>query len=415
MKRLRNVDPEVAEIISKELNRQKTTIELIASESFTSRAVLEAQGSVLTNKYAEGYPGKRYYGGCHFVDKIEILAQERAKKLFKAEYANVQSHAGAQANMAAYFALIEVGDKVMGLDLTHGGHLTHGSGVNYSGKLYNFISYGVRRDTETLDYDKIRDLALKHKPKLILTGATAYPRIIDFKIFKEIADEIGACLLVDMAHIAGLIAAGIHPSPVPYSDIVTSTTHKTLKGPRAGLILCKEKYAKKVDKAVFPGIQGGPLMHVIAAKAVALKEAMSDSFVKLQKQCVKNAKVLAKAFQERGFRIVSGGTDNHLLLVDLTSKNINGLEAQEALDEVGITVNRNTIPFDQKSPFITSGIRVGTHAVSIRGMKESEMDIIAGMISRILNNIGRDGIYAEVEYEARELCRIFPLYEEIIY
>ena len=413
MKFLPQVDPEIAEAIKLELERERNTLELISSENFASPAVLEAQGTVLTNKYAEGYPGRRYYGGCEFVDKVESLAIERAKKIFKAEHANVQPHAGSQANMAGYYALLQPGDTVMGLDLSHGGHLTHGSPVNFSGNLYKFVPYGVSRETEELDYDEIRELALKHRPKLIITGATAYSRIIDFKAFREIADEVGAYLMVDMAHIAGLVAAGVHPSPVPFSEIVTTTTHKTLRGPRSGMILCKKEWAEKVDKAVFPGLQGGPLMHVIAAKAVALKEAMSDEFKEYQKQVVKNARALSAALQEEGFRIVSGGTDTHLFLVDLSSFNLTGKEAQEALDEVGITVNKNTIPFDTRSPFVTSGIRVGTPAVTTRGMKEEEMREIARLISQVLKNLGDEEVYEKVRFEVRSLCESFPLYQEL--
>jgi glycine hydroxymethyltransferase len=413
MKFLPRVDPEIAEAIRLELERERNTLELISSENFASPAILEAQGSVLTNKYAEGYPGRRYYGGCEFVDRVESIAIERAKKLFKAEHANVQPHAGSQANMAGYYALLQAGDTVMGLDLSHGGHLTHGSPVNFSGQLYKFVPYGVSRKNEELDYDEIREIALKERPKLIITGATAYSRIIDFKAFREIADEVGANLMVDMAHIAGLVAAEIHPNPVPYSDIVTTTTHKTLRGPRSGMILCKKEWAEKVDKAVFPGLQGGPLMHVIAAKAVALKEAMEPEFREYQKQVVKNARALASSLQEEGFRIVSGGTDTHLFLVDLSSFNLTGKEAQEALDEVGITVNKNTIPFETKSPFVTSGIRVGTPAVTTRGMKEKEMKEISRLISQVLKNLGKESVYEKVRLEVRNLCEAFPLYKEL--
>ncbi len=413
MKFLPRVDPEIAEAIRLELERERNTLELISSENFASPAVLEAQGSVLTNKYAEGYPGRRYYGGCEFVDRVESIAIERAKKLFKAEHANVQPHAGSQANMAGYYALLQAGDTVMGLDLSHGGHLTHGSPVNFSGRLYRFVPYGVSRKKEELDYEEIREIALRERPKLIITGATAYSRIIDFKAFREIADEVGANLMVDMAHIAGLVAAEIHPNPVPYSDIVTTTTHKTLRGPRSGMILCKKKWAEKVDKAVFPGLQGGPLMHAIAAKAVALKEAMEPEFKEYQKQVVKNARVLASSLQEEGFRIVSGGTDTHLFLVDLSSFNLTGKEAQEALDEVGITVNKNTIPCETKSPFVTSGIRVGTPAVTTRGMKEKEMKEISKLISQVLKNLGKESVYEKVRLEVRNLCEAFPLYKEL--
>jgi glycine hydroxymethyltransferase len=413
MRFLPKVDPEIAKAIKLELERERNTLELISSENFASPAVLEAQGTVLTNKYAEGYPGRRYYGGCEFVDRVESLAVERAKKLFKAEHANVQPHAGSQANMAGYYALLQAGDTVMGLDLSHGGHLTHGSPVNFSGQLYKFVPYGVSRKNEELDYDEIRGIALKTRPKLIITGATAYSRIIDFKAFREIADEVGAYLMVDMAHIAGLVAAEIHPNPVPYSDIVTTTTHKTLRGPRSGMILCKKEWAEKVDKAVFPGLQGGPLMHVIAAKAVALKEAMTSEFKEYQKQVVRNSRALASSLREEGFRIVSGGTDTHLFLVDLSSFNLTGKEAQEALDEVGITVNKNTIPFETRSPFVTSGIRVGTPAVTTRGMREEEMGKIAKLISQVLKNLGKESVYERVRLEVRNLCEAFPLYKEL--
>ncbi len=412
-KSLKDFDPEIASLIEEELNRQRQTLVLIASENYVSQAVLEAQGSVLTNKYAEGYPGKRYYGGCEFVDEIEKIAQIRAKRLFGAEYVNVQPHSGAQANMAAYFALLEVGDKVMGLDLIQGGHLTHGSPVNFSGKLYSFIPYGVSPKTELLDYDLIRDLAKKHRPKLILTGATAYPRIIDFKAFREIADEVGAYFMADIAHIAGLVAAGIHLSPVPFADVVTSTTHKTLRGPRSGFILSKERYAQAIDKAVFPGIQGGPLVHIIAAKAVAFKEAMSPEFKEYQNQVVKNARVLAETLSNEGFRIVTGGTDTHLFLVDLTDKGITGKEAQEALGEMGIVVNKNTIPSEKRSPFVTSGLRIGTPAVTSRGMKEKEMEKIGRMIARGLNNLGNEETYRFIQFEVRELAEAFPLYQSL--
>ena len=357
-KNLEKSDLEVANIIEEELERQQNGIELIASENFASKAVMEAMGSYLTNKYAEGYPDKRYYGGCHIVDKVEDLARERAKKIFGAEHANVQPHSGSQANMGVYLSVLELGDTVLGMSLSDGGHLTHGSGVNFSGKLYNFVSYGLDKETEMIDYENVRELAIKHKPKLIVAGASAYSRIIDFAKFREIADEVGAYLMVDMAHIAGLIAAGVHPSPVPYCDFVTSTTHKTLRGPRGGLILCKEKYAKIIDKNIFPGIQGGPLMHVIAGKAVCFKEALEEDFVEYQKQVVKNAKVLAQSLEEYGFKIVSGGTDNHLMLVDLTNKDVTGKEVENLLDTVGITLNKNTIPNETRSPFVTSGVRI---------------------------------------------------------
>lgn len=380
------VDEELAQYVSGEEKRQQEKIELIASENFVSRAVMAAQGSALTNKYAEGYPGKRYYGGCEWVDKVEDLARERAKEIFGAEHANVQAHSGAQANTAVYFALLKPGDTVLGMNLSHGGHLTHGSPVNISGKYYNFVPYGVDKETECIDYDAIAQLAREVKPKMIVAGASAYPRILDFAKLAEIAREVEAILMVDMAHIAGLVAVGLHPSPVPYADVVTTTTHKTLRGPRGGLILCKDIYAKAIDKAIFPGIQGGPLMHVIAAKAVALKEAMDPAFKAYQQQIINNAKALAATLQEKGFRLVSGGTDNHLLLVDLRNKNITGKEAEALLDEAGVTANKNTIPFDPCSPFVTSGIRLGTPAVTSRGMKEAEMRKIGEIIDMVITN-----------------------------
>lgn len=408
---VRKIDPEVALVLDQELNRQQSKLEMIASENFTSRAVMEACGSVMTNKYAEGYPGKRYYGGCHFVDITESLAIERAKKLFGADHANVQPHSGSQANFAAYVAFLKPGDTVMGLNLSHGGHLTHGSPVNVSGMYFNFVSYGVRQDTETIDYDALAAAAREHKPKMIVTGATAYPRIIDFNKFRTICDEVGAILMVDIAHIAGLVATGLHPSPVPVSEVVTSTTHKTLRGPRAGLILCKEAFAKQVDKAVFPGIQGGPLEHIIAAKAICFKEAMLPEFKKYQEQVVKNAKILAEGLCSNGFRIVSGGTDNHLILVDLRPKKITGKVAEVALDAVGITVNKNTIPFDPEKPFVTSGIRIGTPALTTRGMKENEMKIIADLFGKVLSNVGDETVKTEVTGKIAELSRDFPLYQ----
>ncbi|MFA5840349.1 MAG: serine hydroxymethyltransferase [Candidatus Margulisiibacteriota bacterium] len=411
LENVRKYDPEVALALDQELTRQQSKLEMIASENFTSRAVMEACGSVMTNKYAEGYPGKRYYGGCHFVDITESLAIERAKKLFGADHANVQPHSGSQANFAAYVAFIKPGDTVMGLNLSHGGHLTHGSPVNVSGMYFNFVSYGVRQDTETIDYDALAAAAKEHKPKMIVTGATAYPRIIDFNKFRAICDEVGAILMVDIAHIAGLVATGLHPSPVPVAEVVTSTTHKTLRGPRAGLILCKEAFAKQVDKAVFPGIQGGPLEHIIAAKAICFKEAMLPEFRKYQEQVIKNAKTLAEGLGSNGFRIVSGGTDNHLLLVDLRPKKITGKVAEIALDEVGITVNKNTIPFDPEKPFVTSGIRLGTPALSTRGMKENEMKIIADLIGKVLSNVGDEKVKSEVKSQISELCKNFPLYQ----
>lgn len=410
---LKKTDPEIYEAIKKEINRQRYSLELIASENFTSIAVMEAQGCVMTNKYAEGYPSKRYYGGCEFVDIAEELARERAKALFGAEHANVQPHSGAQANMAVYFALLEPGDTVLGMSLSHGGHLTHGSPVNFSGKLYNFISYGVDPETETIDYEEVRRLALEHRPKMIVAGASAYPRIIDFQKFAEIAREVDAYLMVDMAHIAGIVAAGLHPNPVEHADVVTTTTHKTLRGPRGGTILCKEEHARAIDKAVFPGIQGGPLMHVIAAKAVAFKEASTNEFKEYQKQVLKNAKTLAEKLKELGIRIVSGGTDNHLFLCDLRPIGITGKDAEKMLESVGITVNKNAIPFDEQPPTITSGIRIGTPAVTTRGMKEGEMKIIAELIFKTLTSGGSEEVLEEVRKKVRELCEAFPLYKEL--
>jgi len=407
---VRKSDPEVAEIIDSELARQQNNLEMIASENFTSEAVMEACGTVLTNKYAEGYPGKRYYGGCHVIDRVETLAIERAKKLFNAEHANVQPHSGSQANFEAYFAFCMPGDTIMGLNLSHGGHLTHGSLVNVTGKYFNFISYGVKKEGETIDYDEVAKLAKEHKPKIIVTGATAYPRFIDFVKFREVCDSVGALLMVDIAHIAGLVAAGLHPSPVPLAEIVTSTTHKTLRGPRSGLILCKEKYAKQIDKAVFPGNQGGPLEHVIAGKAICFKEAMTPEFKKYQEQIVKNAKALADGLLKAGFRLVSGGTDNHLVLVDLQPKKITGKVAEKVLDSVGITVNKNTIPFDPESPFVTSGVRIGTPALTTRGMKEGEMKLIADLIGQVLSSPEDEAVKGVVAKSVKELCQKFPLY-----
>ncbi|GAA0069088.1 serine hydroxymethyltransferase [Clostridium sardiniense] len=378
-------DEEIYNLIEKEVERQEEGIELIASENFASESVMEAMGSYLTNKYAEGYPNKRYYGGCYVVDEIEELARERAKRLFNAEHANVQPHAGSQANMAVYFTVLNPGDTVLGMDLSHGGHLTHGSPVNFSGKLFNFVSYGVDKETEVIDYGNVRKLALEHKPKMIVAGASAYSRAIDFKRFREICDEVGAYFMVDMAHIAGLVAAGIHMSPVPYADFVTSTTHKTLRGPRGGLILCKEKYAKDIDKNIFPGMQGGPLMHVIAAKAVCFNEALDPSFKEYMNQVVKNCKVLGEELVNYGFKLVSGGTDNHLILVDLTNKDITGKEAEHLLDSIGITLNKNTVPNEQRSPFVTSGVRIGTAAVTTRGYKEEDMREIASIINELID------------------------------
>jgi glycine hydroxymethyltransferase len=406
---LKTIDPEIYEIMRHEIERQRNKLNLIASENYASRAVLQAQGSVMTNKYAEGYPGKRYYGGCEFVDAAESLAIERAKKLFKAEHVNVQPHSGSQANMAVYLAMLKCGDTIMSMDLSHGGHLSHGSPVNFSGKLFNIVPYGVSKETRTIDYDTLSGLARKHKPKLIVSGASAYPRELDFKRFREIADEADALLLADIAHIAGLVVAGIHSDPVPYADFVTTTTHKTLRGPRGGMIMCKSEYAKEIDKAVFPGIQGGPLMHVIAAKAVAFKEAMNKDFNDYQRQIVANAKKIASELLSRGNELVSGGTDNHLMLVDLTSSGITGKDAEARLGEAGIILNKNTIPFETKSPFITSGIRIGTPAVTTRGMKEKEMVTIAWAINEILQNMNDAEKSKEVKRTILDLCGQFPI------
>jgi glycine hydroxymethyltransferase len=408
--KLSKVDFELAEAINSELNRERDTLELIAAENFTSPSVLTAQGSVLTNKYAEGYPSKRYYGGCQYVDQVENLARKRACKLFKAEHANVQPHSGSQANMAVYFSVLEPGDTIMGLDLAHGGHLTHGSKVNFSGKIYNSVLYQVDPKTETLNYQQLMKLAKKVQPKLIIAGASAYPRILDFSAFRKIADQVGATLMVDMAHIAGLVAAGLHPSPVPEAEFVTSTTHKTLRGPRGGIVLCQKRFAELLDKTIFPGMQGGPLMHVIAAKAVAFKQALTEEFVAYQKQVVKNAQVLAKTLAEKGFRLVAGGTDTHLLLIDLTKNGVTGKQAEEALDACGITVNKNAIPFDKRSPFVTSGIRLGTPAVTSRGMKEEQMEIIGSLIAEVLNNINQEETCRQVKSNVQKLCTDFPLY-----
>ncbi|HNV86192.1 MAG TPA: serine hydroxymethyltransferase [Candidatus Omnitrophota bacterium] len=411
---LKKTDPEVYEAIRLEISRQNENVELIASENFVSYAVLAAQGSVLTNKYAEGYPAKRWYGGCKYVDIGEQLAIDRAKKLFGAEHANVQPHSGSQANMAVYFSILNPGDKILAMNLAHGGHLTHGNPMNFSGRYYTIIPYGVNPQTEQIDYDELASLAREHKPKLIVMGASAYPRIIDFKRPREIADEIGAYLMTDMAHFAGLVAAGLHPSPVPYCDFVTTTTHKTLRGPRAGLILCREKYAKEIDKQVFPGIQGGPLMHVIAAKAVALKEAMTEEFKGYQRQILANAKQLSQSLAGRGLRIVSGGTDNHLMLADVSVKGLKGKQVQELLDEVKITVNKNMIPFDKESPFQTSGVRLGTPAVTTRGMKEKEMNAIADAIADALDLFKEGKDLSPVRARVEELTEKFPLYPELI-
>jgi glycine hydroxymethyltransferase len=406
---LEKSDPEICSAIRREAERQNRNLELIASENHASKAVLDALGTVLTDKYAEGYPKKRYYGGCEAVDIVEDVARERALKLYNAEHANVQPHSGAQANMASYFALLNPKDTILAMSLAHGGHLTHGSPVNFSGKLYNFVSYGVNKDTERIDYDELEKLAKEHRPKLIVAGASAYPRIIDFQRFRQIADLVEAKLMVDMAHIAGLVAAGVHPSPVPYSEIVTSTTHKTLRGPRGGFILCKQPFAAKIDSAVFPGMQGGPLMHVIAAKAVSFGEALKPEFIEYQKAIVENAKAMADEFKKGGLRLVSGGTDNHLMLVDLTPIGITGKEAEEALDLVQITVNRNTIPFDPKPPRVASGIRVGTAAVTTRGLNVSEVRKVARLIVKVLTNIGNETIYKEVRDNVDAITSRFPV------
>ena len=410
MSHIANQDKEVYEAIRQELNRQRNKIELIASENFVSEAVMEAQGSVLTNKYAEGYPGHRYYGGCEYVDIVEDLARERAKQLFGAEHVNVQPHSGAQANMAVYFTILEHGDTVLGMNLSHGGHLTHGSPVNFSGMQYHFVEYGVDKETQHIDYEDVLEKARVHKPKLIVAGASAYPRTIDFKKFREIADETGAYLMVDMAHIAGLVAAGLHPNPVPYADFVTTTTHKTLRGPRGGMILCKAEFAKKVDKSIFPGIQGGPLMHVIAAKAVAFGEALTDGFKIYSQKVVDNAKRLAEGLQKEGFDLVSGGTDNHLILVDLRSFGITGKDAEKVLDDIGITANKNTIPYDPESPFVTSGLRIGTPAVTTRGFGLEEMDEVASIIGSALKNPDNEAVLKEAAERVRHLTERFPLY-----
>jgi len=411
---LKQTDPEIYEAIQREIRRQNDNIELIASENFVSQAVLEAQGSVLTNKYAEGYPARRYYGGCEQVDVCEQLAIERAKKLFGAEHANVQPHSGSQANMAVYFAMLEPGDKILAMSLDHGGHLTHGHKMNFSGRFYDIIPYGVSPQDERIDYDELETLALENRPKMILMGASAYPRLIDFKRGREIADEIGAWLMVDMAHIAGLVVAGLHPNPVPYAHFVTTTTHKTLRGPRAGLILCREEFAKKIDSQVFPGIQGGPLMHVIAAKAVAFKEAMTEEFKQYQRRIVGNAAVLAAALGAKGFRIVSGGTDNHLMLVDVKSKGFTGKEVQDLLDAVRITLNKNMIPFDQEKPMVTSGVRIGTPSVTTRGMGEPEMKEIASLISEALECRLDEAKLSAIRGRVQALTRRFPLYQELL-
>ena len=412
LKNLDVVDTEIQEAINKELSRQREKLEMIASENIVSTAVMQAQGSILTNKYAEGYPGKRYYGGCEYVDIVEQLAIDRAKKLFGAEYANVQPHSGAQANTAVYFALLQPGDTILGMNLTDGGHLTHGSPVNISGKYFKIIPYGVDKETERIDYDELERLAKEHQPKLIVGGASAYSRIIDFERMAQIAKSVGAYFMVDMAHIAGLVAAGLHPSPVPYADVVTTTTHKTLRGPRGGLILCRDaEFGKQFNKAIFPGIQGGPLMHVVAAKAVAFKEALSDEFKVYQQQVLDNAKALSDELVKKGFRIVSGGTDNHLMLVDLRSKNITGKEAQFLLDEIGITANRNTIPFEPLSPFVTSGIRLGTPALTTRGLKEEDIREVADIIADVIENREDSAVIEAAKAKVQAICKKFPLYE----
>jgi glycine hydroxymethyltransferase len=409
---LKTVDPEIQKAIDQELSRQREKLEMIASENIVSTAVMQAQGSILTNKYAEGYPGKRYYGGCEYVDIVEQLAIDRAKKLFGAEYANVQPHSGAQANTAVYFALLQPGDTILGMNLTDGGHLTHGSPVNISGKYFKIIPYGVDKETERIDYDELERLAKEHQPKLIVGGASAYSRIIDFERMAQIAKSVGAYFMVDMAHIAGLVAAGLHPSPVPYADVVTTTTHKTLRGPRGGLILCRDaEFGKQFNKAIFPGIQGGPLMHVVAAKAVTFKEALSDEFKVYQQQVLDNAKALSDELVKKGFRIVSGGTDNHLMLVDLHSKNITGKEAQFLLDEIGITANRNTIPFEPLSPFVTSGIRLGTPALTTRGLKEEDIREVADIIADVIENREDSAVIEAAKAKVQAICKKFPLYE----
>jgi len=412
MSKLKEVDPEIYNVIYGETKRQAFGLELIASENFVSEAVMEAAGSVMTNKYSEGYPGKRYYGGCEFMDIVENLARDRAKELFGCEHANVQPHSGSQANMAVYFSVLKPGDTILGMNLSHGGHLTHGHPVNFSGKFFNVASYGVSKETEVMNYDELGKIAEEAKPKMIVAGASAYSRELDFKKFREVADEVGAYLMVDIAHIAGLIVAGIHQSPIPYADFVTTTTHKTLRGPRGGMIMCRKKYAKDLDREVMPGIQGGPLMHVIAAKAVAFKEAMVPSFKEYQHQIVKNAKALAAGMANLGYHVVSGGTDTHLMLISLIERKLTGKVVEEALEKAGITVNKNTVPFDPQKPFITSGIRMGTPALTTRGMKEPEMEKIATLIDRVISNLGDEEVYAQVKGEVLELCQKFPLYKK---
>jgi len=409
---LAEVDPEIAKAIKDELHRQNSGLELIASENFVSHAILEAAGSVFTNKYAEGYPGRRYYGGCEYVDVVERAAIARAKALFGADHANVQPHSGAQANMAVYFTLLKPGDTVLGMNLAHGGHLTHGHPLNFSGKLYTIVPYGVRKEDERIDYDELDRLADEHKPKMIMVGASAYPRVIDFARIRRAADRVGAPVVTDMAHIAGLVAAGAHPSPIPHSDFVTTTTHKTLRGPRAGMVLCREQYAKELDKSVFPGVQGGPLVHIIAAKAICLKEASEPAFAAYQRQIVANAAALASVLTASGFRLVSGGTDNHLMLVDVFSKGLTGKVAEAALGKAGITVNKNAIPFDQNPPMVASGVRLGTPAVTTRGMHEAEMETVGDLITRALKTPEDDRALGMVRAEVESLCRKFPLYPE---
>ena len=411
---LEKVDPEINQAIKSETRRQAQNIELIASENFVSEAVLEAQGCIMTNKYAEGYPGNRYYGGCEFVDIAENLAIERCKKLFGADHVNVQPHSGTQANMAVYFAAVSPGDTVLGMNLSHGGHLSHGSPANFSGKFYKIVAYGVSRDTETIDFAEVEKIAKEHKPKMIIVGASAYPRTLDFQRFRKIADEVGAVIMADIAHIAGLVATGLHPTPVPICEYVTSTTHKTLRGPRGGLIMCKEAYAKNLNSRVFPGSQGGPLMHIIAAKAVAFKEALAPEFKEYQRQIIKNAKAMADELKNQGLRLVSGGTDNHMMLVDLTATGVTGKEAQETLDRAGITVNKNGIPFDIKGPQVTSGIRIGTPAVTTRGMKENEMREIASCIAEVIKNVTNEKKIQAVAKKVKAICAQFPLYQQRI-
>ena len=411
--KLKEKDIEIYDLIRKEIEREEYSLVLIASENYVDKEILEAQGCLLTNKYAEGYPSKRYYSGCEFYDDIENIAIERAKTLFNAEHANVQPHSGSSANMAVFYAALNLGDTILGMDIAHGGHLTHGAKVSFSGKFYRALGYTVSSTDEMLDYDEIRNIALREKPKMIITGASAYPRVIDFKKFREIADEAGAYLMADIAHIAGLVAAGCHQSPVEYADFVTTTTHKTLRGPRGGLILCKKQYAKKIDSAVFPGIQGGPLMHVIAAKAVALKNAMSNEFKEYQSQIIRNTKHLSSCMEKRGYRMVSGGTDNHLFLVDLSNKGITGNDAQEALEKSGIMVNKNLIPFDTKSPNVTSGIRIGTPAITTRGMKENEMELVCDFIDKALKEIDNESLHLNIREQIKALCKKFPFYSRI--